>query len=469
MLHAIDTRPRDSTPGRTYVLVADANAPRTAACLESLEPFGLEVHVARHGNEADSLLQQFGPPVLLITDLALPPRDGFALIEAVRDIDRGRAEFIAWSSSRALREFAAHRLAGLNVRVFGTRIAPDVLRRAVGRALRGVATGELPSGPPDPPADDVQEVMTAVSEEARRLCGTPGVAVYVKTPGETPCRAFVTWTSEAPFPQSQHWMPDLLNVILETGDALVLPAVTKGSPGEPAASMSQDGVGGLVAVPLLGAEQQVVGTICVFDLTPLTFGDAGVEALRALGRRPRPRLSATPDPGPLAPHPGVTGSRASDGGAAPVAGPPTVLLDRQDGDRALARELARRHRDRQQLSVVLFDVDPLTGAPRGARHRPNPDSLAGAYDAATKTVRGSDLAIQWDREQLLLVLPGLNHTDARRVGERVRAAMQAGARHGVLVAGGVAELLAGDTTESVVARASARVQLAQARGHNRLA
>src|SRR5439155_20865403 len=68
-----------------YVLVADADVPRTAACVDSIKAFNLGVLVARDGEEAPGILRRFGPPVLLITDLSLPRTDGFAVIEAVRD------------------------------------------------------------------------------------------------------------------------------------------------------------------------------------------------------------------------------------------------------------------------------------------------------------------------------------------------------------------------------------------------
>ena len=78
------------------------------------------------------------------------------------------------------------------------------------------------------------------------------------------------------------------------------------------------------------------------------------------------------------------------------------------------------------------------------------------------------MAIQWNRDELLVVLPGLSGAEARQVAERVRAAMQAGARHRVSVAGGVAELLADETVESAVERANEKVRLARERGHNRV-
>src|SRR5439155_13195281 len=129
-----------------YVLVADADVERTAVCLESIKAFKVGVLVARDGEEALGILHRFGPPALLVTDLSLPRKDGFAVIDAVRDIDSGRTEIIAWAL-RDLREFAAHRLAGLNVKILSGTVAPAVLRGAIERALRGSAPGSKSSGP----------------------------------------------------------------------------------------------------------------------------------------------------------------------------------------------------------------------------------------------------------------------------------------------------------------------------------
>src|SRR5438445_664260 len=119
--------------GLSYVLIADADVQRTAACLKLMKPFNVGALVARDGEEAIRVLERFGPPILLITDLSLSRKDGFAVIEALRSVDRTRAEIIAWSSFRELREFAAHRFAGLNVRVFGRPVAPAVVGSAIER------------------------------------------------------------------------------------------------------------------------------------------------------------------------------------------------------------------------------------------------------------------------------------------------------------------------------------------------
>ena len=458
----------------SYVLVADTDVQRTAACVESIKAFGVGVLVARDGEEAVGILQRFGPPILLITDLSLPRKDGFAVVEALRGVDQGRAEIIAWSSFRELREFALHRLAGLNVRILGGSVAPEVLRGAVERALRSGAEAARSSGPSSArTAEDIHQTMTELSEKARQLCGTSGVAVYLRTAGDTQFRASVTWTSDAPIPHSPYHMPRVFDLILETGDALVLPDLATQPLSEVMTSTLQDAVRGLVAVPIVNSDEQIVGAICVFDVKPLTLGGAEVDALKALGRglavRPTTTVGRPDEEGQSLRDAERVVSRPDDSAEPPSLDLLTALLDRRGGNREIARELARVRREQRQLSVILFDVDPVTPTDGGAVTASTHDPLGAVAETLARAIRGSDLAIRWSREELLVVLPGLSVTNARQVAERVRAAMQAGARHRVAVSGGVAELLADETFESVVARANENVRMARERGHNRVA
>src|SRR5439155_27103456 len=191
-----------------YGLVADADVERTAVCLESIKAFKVGVLVARDGEEALGIIHRFGPPVLLIADLSLPRKDGFAVIEAVRDVDAGRTEIIAWSALRELREFAAHRLVGLNVKILSGSASPSVLRGAIERALRG--TSDEPRSvvaAPAPTIEDIHQTMAGLADRARELSTAAGVAVYFKARGQKQFRAAVTWTSDVPMPDAPPHLP----------------------------------------------------------------------------------------------------------------------------------------------------------------------------------------------------------------------------------------------------------------------
>jgi diguanylate cyclase (GGDEF)-like protein len=475
-VHLIDTsawnRTRGSSAPRTgelaYVIVADTVDPRIDVCLAALKPYSLGVLVARNGDEALGLLRRFGAPVLLIVDLSLPAPDGFAVIDAVRQ-GAGRTEIIAWSSLRGLREFAVHRLRGDHVRVLGGGAAPGVVQRVIERALGHHVPGDQSHGT----LDHVEDMMNALAARARTLCRTAGAAVYLRAPGEGEFRTVIKWDGDEPIPHSQSDMPRVFDWILKTGEALVLPELPRQRAGTPMLRL-RDNLRGLVAVPVISAEQQTVGMLCVFDSKVFRFDSAEIDALKALGRGASPGagVPGVAEAAPRRPREGATvvAPVAQEPAPSPLpAAPsgPTALLDRRDGNLAIARELARVRREQRNLSVILFGVDS-TAVSADALREAHGDPVATVAETLTGAVRGSDLAIKWSREELLVVLAGLNASEARRVAERLRAAMQAGARHPVAVSGGVAELQAEDTFETVMARADQQARLAKARGHNRV-
>jgi diguanylate cyclase (GGDEF)-like protein len=473
-VHVIDSTAWNKTRGSStpkagelaYVIVADAFEPRIDVCLAALKPYSLGVLVARNGDEALGLLRRFGPPVLVLVDLSLPGPDGFTVIDAARQAG-AHTEIIAWSSLRGLREFAAHRLRGDHVRVLGGGAASAVVQKAIARALGSRRSAETKT------FDQVEEMMGALAAKARSICRTAGAAVYMKVSDETDFRTVVKWDSDEAIPQSLADLPRVFDWILKTGEPLVLPDLPRQRAGTLPLRLREN-LRGLVAVPVAGTEQQTIGLLCVFDVRPFRFEGADIDALKALGRGasagagvPPASDAALPRAREAAPHvaqadPVLMPSSLSVAPSAPV-----VLLDRRDGNLAIARELARVRREQRSLSVILFGVDSMAVTAETLREA-HGDPVATVAETLTGAVRGSDLAIRWSPEELLVVLAGLNADEARRVAERVRAAMQAGARFPVAVAGGVAELQAEDTFESVMARANQQARLAKARGHNRV-
>ena len=477
-----------------YVLVADTNVDRTAMCLDAIRPFKSGVLVARDGDEATRILDRFGPPILLIIDLSLARRDGFAVIEGLRAQGCGRTEIIAWAAFRELSEFAAQRLSGLNVRVLRGAAPADVVRTTIEHAFeRHSAAPRADDVFTIPTAEDLHEMMAALAEKARHLARTPGVAVYLRAPGTTQFRASVTWTSDSPIPHSPYYMPRVFGWILETGEALVLPDLATQPLTDVPTPTLQDVVRGLIAVPITGPNGQIAGTICVFDLKPLELNDLDVDALKALGRSvsfgelryrseedavdttPSPPMTAHPQEPPLQEPPPAGIEAASTPASYPLetasakaaADSTTPLLDRLNGEFAAARELARARREQRQVSVVLFSVSPPHGGQSATAVAGTPAAMVG--ETLVKAIRESDVPIRWSGDEVLLVLPGLGLDDARRVAERVRAALQAGTGHRAAVSAGVAELVASETFTTLVTRARERVRLALEHGHNRVA
>jgi GGDEF domain-containing protein/CheY-like chemotaxis protein len=465
-----------------YVLVADASVERAALCLESLRPFNIGTLIARDGDEATRLLDRFGPPVLLIVDLSLSRKDGFALIEAVRGRDRMRTEILAWSAFRELREFAASRLAGQDVHVLSASSPAPAVVGAITRALQRRAAAPANRAAIRP--EDFDRMMGQLADKASQLCRTPGVAVYVRVPGTTQFRASVTWSSDTPIPHSPYYIPEVFGRVLETGEVLVLPDLaTQPLAGVPTATL-EDVVRGLVAVPITGVDSQVIGTLCVFDLQPLAIGEPEVAALRALGQSVSlgavlapdagedrtaaasdEQASGAPDPGSVERPAPAASAVAHAAPEVPVVHWPTAILDRTSGEFAVRRELARAKREQRPVSVVMFDVSPA-GSPGAATAETLVDIIG---DTLLKAIRQSDLPVIWSDDELVVVLPGLTTVEARAVAERVRAALHAGAGYRAAVSAGVAEVLADDSVNAVMERAKDKVRLALERGHNRVA
>jgi GGDEF domain-containing protein/CheY-like chemotaxis protein len=425
--------------------------------------------IARDGEQAARAIERFGPPALLIVDLELPVKNGFTLIEAVRKDERRHPGIVAWASSRAMREYASARLAGLGVRVMSDAASPSVIRAAIAHALEPEEFDVTPEPAADP--EELRHRMDDLATRARQISGAAGVAIYMRPPGDTRFRASFSWASDDVMPHSPTHLPRAFDRITRAGESVLIRDVTL-DPDRIDADDLHDGVRGLAGVPIV-ADGELMGAICVFDVKPLPIDDRTLASLRALGddqvEPPKP-VAAPPAPA------GVFRDRASDrdpsinGVAADaklritsVDWPPS-LLERQGGEFAVARELARARREGHQLSVILFDV--------AAADEPVPAvddaSLEVVSETLLRAIRQSDLPIKWSSSELLVVLPGLSDQQARSVAERVRAALHAGSRHRLAIAGGVAELKSDERFGDVVDRARERVAMARGRGHNRV-
>jgi CheY-like chemotaxis protein len=455
-----------------YVLVADGDAERTATALNVLKPFRIAVLVARDGPQALDTIRRFGSPMLLLIDISLPGGDGFEILDAARVEASRRTEIVAWTPPQFPTP-AAERLARLNARMLGPTAAKhgdgdSLLTAAIEEALLRVAPERVAAAATAPhPSSYVDRLMRGLAESARLLCGTSGAAIYLKALGETRFRAFVTWTSDTESPESPYYMPRIFDWVLETGESLVLPALdVEQLP--MVTSTAPDTVRGLVAVPIVSRDratgsEQAIGTICVFDVRPLRVDAPQIDALKALGRNV-----------PLQP---VDNARR-DGGRTPgspalppeaAAGVPndllSLVLDRHHGELAVAREVARARRERSALSTILFGVDPPAQIDEFTA-RASRNQLA---KVLTRALRESDLVIDWARHEFVTLLPGLAAREARLVAERVRAAMQVGARSQTAVSAGVEEVSDDEPFEAVVDRARLKVRTARERGHNRVA
>jgi len=446
-----------------YVLVVDPEAERASFCLQCVAPFRVGFLVARDGAQANGIIDRFGAPLLLVVDLALPSTDGFELVDSLRDRHGDRSEVIAWAASRDMREYAGARLSRHGVHVIGGTATQSTIKGAIERCLDRRVEAEpeheataLPAWSPE----QLQRVMAELTYRVQHLVNTPGVAVYLRAPGERTYRASFSWNSDGLMPHSSSHIPKAFQDIATTGRTVVVRDLNQ--------AVADDGqheaIRGLAAVPVrAGAE--VLGALCVFDVQPLPVTDAQIAALESLGRTVVEEVDlqvGSDRPRPIAAAPEVTEERSAATIATRTADWPPALLERVGGEFAVARELARARREGKEMSVILFEIAPLTSDANLE------ESVRQASETLLRTIRQSDLPIRWSGREFLVVLPGLAGDGARMVAERVRAALQAGARHRVAVAGGVAELDDEEGFGEVVSKARERVGLARGRGHNRI-
>jgi diguanylate cyclase (GGDEF)-like protein len=456
-----------------YVLVAGMSDARAALCADIVNSFGAKLSIARSSSQAASCIQQLGPPAVLVIDPASPQLDGFVVIDALQ---QHPTEIIAWSASREGTEYARARLAGRNARVLSSTAPAATLRSAIGKVLHAHVDQGAPSSPATPDNHDGDKVMQVLADKTRRLSDAPGVAVYLKAPGDTAFRTAIGWASEDAIPHLPHALPRAFNHVVETGRAVMLPDIRDmARPDDVPQDAVADATGGLVAVPIMFGKQ-VVGAICIFDVKPLVLADRDLATLRALGRDAfapaAAGISIASETGGSMPVHDRSIDRRAPTVPAPVVPParidwPPAILERRGGEFAVARELARARREGRQLSVVLFDVGPAP-ALGAAELQSSDERLAAVSDTLLRAIRQSDLPIRWSMNELLLVLPGLKGSEARTVAERVRAALQAGSGHRVYVSGGVAELEDEERFADVVDRARQKVAMAVGRGHNRV-
>lgn len=446
-----------------YVLVVDSEAERASFCLQCVAPFRVGFLVARDGAQAAGIIDRFGPPLLLVIDLSVSSSDGFELVDRLRDRHGDRSEVVAWAASRDMREYAGARLSRHDVHVIAGDAARSTIKGAIEhcleRRVEAEPESEVAASPTWSP-EQLQRVMAELTYRVQHLVNTPGVAVYLRGPGERTYRASFSWNSDGLMPHSSSHIPRVFQEIATTGRTVVARDLRLhvADPGQP------DAVRGLAAVPVrAGAE--VLGALCVFDVQPLAVTDAQLTALESLGHTvvEEVELQVGGDRRrPIAGELEVAEERTLATIATRTVDWPPALLERVGGEFAVARELARARREGKEMSVILFEIAPL------ANEANLEESVQQASETLLRTIRQSDLPIRWSGREFLVVLPGLAGTGARMVAERVRAALQAGARHRVAVAGGVAELDDEDGFGDVVSKARERVGLARGRGHNHI-
>lgn len=148
----------------------------------------------------------------------------------------------------------------------------------------------------------------------------------------------------------------------------------------------------------------------------------------------------------------------------------TGLSNRLRLDRDLEHDVARCARKPFPLSVIMLDVDRFKAINDTYGHQAGDSVLVAVARVLERNIRKSDLLGRWGGEEFLLVCSGALN-DAIALAEKLRLALQ---HQTVLPVGtvtasfGVSTYRAGDTSQTLIARADAALYQAKATGRNQV-
>jgi len=138
---------------------------------------------------------------------------------------------------------------------------------------------------------------------------------------------------------------------------------------------------------------------------------------------------------------------------------------------SLRREILRSERSGQPLSLIMVDIDDFKAYNDAHGHEAGNEALVAIARLIEGALRHGDVAARYGGEEFALILPGTPKTEAREVGERVRAAVERGAPGSarLTVSLGLAAC-PGDAAEAgeLVRRADRALYLAKGGGKNQL-
>ena len=143
------------------------------------------------------------------------------------------------------------------------------------------------------------------------------------------------------------------------------------------------------------------------------------------------------------------------------------VLDRDAGREALVREWARVERGGKPLGVALFSVDRFKRISDQYGQAVGDQVLAEVERVIARLRHSSDIAIRWDTDGVLVLLPNADETQARAFAERVRGALAlVQFPHALIVSvtAGTAEMTAGEPLRDTIGRADELLYRSKGRG-----
>jgi diguanylate cyclase (GGDEF)-like protein len=463
---AAPPRRRVLGPYPPYVLIAEYDLKRAVIYRQLVNDEGWAVLVARDGDEARRILHRQGPPALLMSEMSLPGMDGFALLKELRlAVPAAEVPAIMLSASSELRASAWNQRDALGVRAVLARSASwSELREAIRVALAEVPSrGDAKEGLAE--GASAYDILRRVVGDVSRMFEVPIAAAYARLSQKELFAAHVSLEGPPPdFQISQQWT--FLQQVLSAGEPLIVPDA-RNHPIYGEQPLVQRGViRGFAGTPLLTATGETTGALCIIDTGVLRFGVHDLDALQTvvdgighdLERRTRSRRVAD-------------GAESQELSRIALTDPLTGVANRRGGEKSILREMSRSQRHGTPLSFVLMDIDRFKVINDTHGHAAGDRALREVSRTVADIVRGSDLAIRWGGDEILLVLPGVEREGAMVLAERVRQRIEA--LHlsdvgPVTISGGVAQLEGTKSFDEVFAEADKHLLQAKGSGRNRV-
>ncbi|HEX6829855.1 MAG TPA: GGDEF domain-containing protein, partial [Burkholderiales bacterium] len=153
----------------------------------------------------------------------------------------------------------------------------------------------------------------------------------------------------------------------------------------------------------------------------------------------------------------------------------TGLRNRRWMNHAFRREIERCARDKKPVSLMLADMDNLKLSNDRGGHLAGDALICRVASVLLRNLRPMDLLARYAGDEFCLLLPGTNDVAARRVAERLRAAVErevqidlgAGPIRGTISCG-VSSGPPGRTMEELFRAADAALYRAKEAGRNRV-
>ena len=143
----------------------------------------------------------------------------------------------------------------------------------------------------------------------------------------------------------------------------------------------------------------------------------------------------------------------------------TGLANARTLERVMELEIARAGRQGAELTIVLFDVDDLTGFNDANGRAAGDDVLREVAAVVGETVRFVDTVARWGGDEFMVVAPGAKGTTvARRIVDAVAARAQAANKRFTVSAGLARFPDDGKTSDELVRAAESALRAAQAAG-----